>query len=270
MKKNIFIICLLFSITTKAQKATVTDGASYLGKKYNLGDIIHLGYGSNNNKDFAFVNYGKSVGGINIPGLYHHADVNWSKADVEIEKIEKKSGIVWLRCKPIDKGSSVGSILGSKIFINLEGAVDNNEIKGVSAPANNPDNTHNDNAPTQKEKEPASSQKTEKQTGKFANTNQQNQQTEKQQTTAQKSYSLYIGEYASYGYGGKLLIGLGFILLPGNKYYDLDKTRGGKFVYDAGKATISFKGGFMDGQVGKDVRQSGFQLSSTVHCEPWK
>jgi len=148
MKKNLFFIILLFSITAGAQRATLKgDAVTYLGKQYKVGDIIHLGYGSGNNKEFAFINYGKSVGGFNLPGLYHHADVNWSKADVEILKLYKTSGVIWAKCKPLDMGSSIGSILGNKVFINIEGAVDNKEIKGVDQQSNNLSTSQLNNAP---------------------------------------------------------------------------------------------------------------------------
>lgn len=96
---------------------------------------------------------------------------------------------------------------------------------------------------------------------------------DRQQTDVQKiSSSLYLGEYATYGYGGGLHIisGMGFILLAGGNYYDLQKGRGGKYVYNPGKATISFPSGFLGGQVGKLDNKGGFWLSETVYCEPWK
>jgi hypothetical protein len=168
MKKHLVFFLLFICVNAVAQKAAFNENSvTYSGLIYRVGSIVHLGYGSANNKDFAFVNYGKSVGGLNLPGLYHHADVNWSKADVEIEKIEKKSGVVWLRCKPIDKGTSVGSILGSRIYINLEGAVDNKEIKGVEAKTNNSTaETHTNNSapsPASKELAAAPSPKSTKQ-----------------------------------------------------------------------------------------------------------
>lgn len=129
MKKIILFITLLFSVGVFAQKASFNENTvSYLGITYKIGSVVHLGYGSGSNKDFAFINYGTSVGGINVPGLYKKAKVNWSKSEVEIDKIEKKSGGVWLRCKPMDKNKTIGSMLGGKIYINLEGAVDNKEI----------------------------------------------------------------------------------------------------------------------------------------------
>jgi hypothetical protein len=81
---------------------------------------------------------------------------------------------------------------------------------------------------------------------------------------------LPTGEYACYGTGGRLMAGMGFRLNPDGSYVDLDSQRGGRYDYNGGAATVAFRGGFLDGQSGKNVRPSGFQLSSTVHCEPWK
>lgn len=81
---------------------------------------------------------------------------------------------------------------------------------------------------------------------------------------------LHIGEYASYGTGGRLLAGLGFHLKDGGVYHDLDGKNAGKYVYDPSAATITFRGGFMDGQVGRAVTATGFQLSPTIRCEPWR
>ena len=86
-KHHLYIVLLLFSFNSPAQKAIINESVvNYMGKTYKVGDIIQLGYGSNNNKDFAFVNFGKSIGNVNLPGLYKKADVNWSKAEVEIVK----------------------------------------------------------------------------------------------------------------------------------------------------------------------------------------
>ena len=82
--------------------------------------------------------------------------------------------------------------------------------------------------------------------------------------------NLYIGEWASYGTGGRLLIGLGFKLKADGTYTNLDGGEGGTYIYNAGTATIAFKGGFMDGQTGREVRSTGFRLSNTVSCEPYK
>jgi hypothetical protein len=82
--------------------------------------------------------------------------------------------------------------------------------------------------------------------------------------------NLYLGEYACYGAGNQLMAGMGFQLKPGGKYHDVDGERGGTYVYDAHESTISFRGGFLSGQAGRNVRNTGFRLSSTVNCEPWR
>jgi hypothetical protein len=82
--------------------------------------------------------------------------------------------------------------------------------------------------------------------------------------------NLYLGEYACYGTGGRMMAGMGFHLKTGGKYDDPDRGRAGTYDYDAGESTISFHGGFLDGQTGSHVTNRGFQLSSTVNCEPWR
>lgn len=129
MKRILVIYLLLLSGEAAAQKATYSNNAAtYLGKTYNVGDIILLGYGSGNNKDFAFVNFGKAIGNVNVPGMFKKADVNWSKAEVEIAKVYTTNGVIWARCNPLNRDAN---LLNKQIFINIEGAVDNNEIKSV-------------------------------------------------------------------------------------------------------------------------------------------
>lgn len=85
-----------------------------------------------------------------------------------------------------------------------------------------------------------------------------------------KNGELYLGEYACYGTGNRLMAGMGFRLKAGGTYQDLDGKRGGQYAYDARAHTISFRGGFLDGQVGRNVQSTGFQLSATVRAEPWR
>ena len=87
---------------------------------------------------------------------------------------------------------------------------------------------------------------------------------------ANKKPTLYIGEYAAYGTGGTLMAGMGMILLPGNRYYDLDKKRGGTYTFNAQAGTIKFNGGFLGSLTGKNVGSNGFDISATVHYEPWR
>jgi hypothetical protein len=77
-----------------------------------------------------------------------------------------------------------------------------------------------------------------------------------------------IGEWACYGTGGRRL--LGFTLQRGGTYLDGDGARAGTYAHDAAAGTVTFRGGAMDGQVGRNVRANGFALSRTVTCEPWR
>ena len=94
--------------------------------------------------------------------------------------------------------------------------------------------------------------------------------TDKPATTTDNKSSLYIGEYAAYGTGGRLMAGMGLILTSGNRYYDLHKQRGGTYNYNQKAGTITFTGGFLSGQTGKNVNTTGFDISTTVHYEPWR
>jgi hypothetical protein len=82
--------------------------------------------------------------------------------------------------------------------------------------------------------------------------------------------NLYLGEYACYGAGNHLMAGMGFLLESSGKYHDVGGQRAGTYTYNAPQSTVSFHGGFLDGQAGRNVRNTGFQLSATVHCEPWR
>jgi len=75
-----------------------------------------------------------------------------------------------------------------------------------------------------------------------------------------------MGEMACYGSSGPL-IGLGHVLLADGAYHDLDGGNPGHWRYDAAAATITFVGGFMDGQVGQGVSAHGYQIATTS-CEP--
>ena len=88
---------------------------------YAVGDTINLGYGSQANKNFAFIQIGSMMTGVT------DLDKGWSKAEAIIDKIYKKGKTVFFRAKLIDK--TVNAIGGNKLFIDLEGAIDNKELK---------------------------------------------------------------------------------------------------------------------------------------------
>jgi hypothetical protein len=115
-------ILLTFCFFSKAQRATLeNDVASYEGKTYAKKDTITLGYGSKSDKDFAFIQIGSAMGGLTdlLKG--------WAKHEAVIDKVYKTGKTIYLRAKLIDKG--VNALGGNKLFIDLEGAVDNKEIK---------------------------------------------------------------------------------------------------------------------------------------------
>jgi len=79
---------------------------------------------------------------------------------------------------------------------------------------------------------------------------------------------LAIGQYACYGAGGELLIGLGFQVLDGARYNDLDGNTPGTYAIDGGR--IIFQGGTLDGETGVDLKDGHFNLASHgISCEPY-
>jgi len=83
----------------------------------------------------------------------------------------------------------------------------------------------------------------------------------------QGSSALASGEYACYGSGGTLLIGLGFKVVANGKYTDLDRKSTGTFTVQG--SSITFHGGHLDGQTGRNLRGNKFVLGSMVSCEPF-
>lgn len=78
-----------------------------------------------------------------------------------------------------------------------------------------------------------------------------------------------LGQWACYGSGSRLMAGMGFVLKAGGKYTDSDGGRAGSYQHDAAKASITFSGGFLDGQTARKVRANGMDLGR-VSCEPWR
>jgi hypothetical protein len=63
--KNLIIMIILFTTTSIfAQKPKFeNDTITYSKSKIFVGDTLHLGYGSSNNKDFAFIYIGSGFVG---------------------------------------------------------------------------------------------------------------------------------------------------------------------------------------------------------------
>lgn len=81
---------------------------------------------------------------------------------------------------------------------------------------------------------------------------------------------LHTGEWACYGTGGRLMAGMGFHLQTNGTYLNGDKKAAGRYIHNKAAGTISFHGGFLDGQVGRGLKALSFQLTNTVSCEPWR
>jgi hypothetical protein len=81
------------------------------------------------------------------------------------------------------------------------------------------------------------------------------------------SSALKLGEYACYGSGGRIMIGLGFKVLPGNRYTDLDNRESGTFSITGDGVT--FHGGHLDGQTGRNLRNYKFTIGAQADCEPF-
>lgn len=78
---------------------------------------------------------------------------------------------------------------------------------------------------------------------------------------------LQVGEYACYSSGGSVLIGLGFKVLGQGHYSDLDGKTSGEFGID-GDAVV-FKGGHLDGQTGRQLKDHRFTINGAITCEPF-
>jgi hypothetical protein len=78
---------------------------------------------------------------------------------------------------------------------------------------------------------------------------------------------LKAGEYACYGSGGRAMIGLGFKVLAGGRYTDLEGRNPGS--YSIAGDTVTFRGGHLGGQVGRGLKGDGFQLGLQASCEPY-
>jgi hypothetical protein len=85
--------------------------------------------------------------------------------------------------------------------------------------------------------------------------------------TSGNSSGLKIGEYACTGSGGRMMIGLGFKVLSGNRYTNLDGDQSGTFTISGGK--ITFRGGHLDGVIGRDLKDNWFTVASQAQCGPY-
>lgn len=117
-----FLIFLLFPLFAHAQHPVLqNDTVYYKNAKIFVGDTVHLAYGSGASKEFVFVYMGSGLTGVT------KLDASWAKYDVKIDKISHQGSKITVRGFLLDaKGANT---MGSnKIFIQPEGAIDNNEV----------------------------------------------------------------------------------------------------------------------------------------------
>ena len=74
-------------------------------------------------------------------------------------------------------------------------------------------------------------------------------------------------EYACYGSGGRIMIGLGFKVTAAGRYTDLDGMNPG--TYTVSGTNVTFKGGHLDGQTGRDLKDGKFTIGTLAGCEPY-
>lgn len=118
MKTIILILLITISNSLFAQSATLSnDTAKYQNKSFAVGDTLYLGYGSSENKGFSYIQIGSGLGGV------QDLQKAWSKSTAVIDKIYINRKKVYLRAKFIDNLA-----FGNKLFIDLEGAIDNKEL----------------------------------------------------------------------------------------------------------------------------------------------
>jgi hypothetical protein len=85
-------------------------------------------------------------------------------------------------------------------------------------------------------------------------------------TGGSKSPGLKSGEYACFGSGGRILIGLGFKVQAGGRYTDLDGKNAGTYALNGDQVT--FRGGHLDGQTGRHLKENKFRVGTMASCEP--
>lgn len=108
------VVC---STAAFSQHAEIKNDTAYYGKAmFYEGKEVTLGYGSGDNKKFAFVAYGSKLQTWN-------AGSDYAKRDFVVTEIYKQKNKVFLKMQQKEKGFNP-----QKVFVDLEGAIDNKEI----------------------------------------------------------------------------------------------------------------------------------------------
>lgn len=119
MKKTLIFGFLCLSMSVFGQRAQLlNDTVYYQSAKFYVNQVINLSYGSNQDKSFAFVRFGSGMSGVTP------AHSSLSKSEVLIDKVYKTGSKYYFRGKIIN-GSPT---FGMKLFVDIEGAIDNKEL----------------------------------------------------------------------------------------------------------------------------------------------
>ncbi len=114
--KILTIICLMITFSAISQEPAKieNDTLYYAGQKYWEGKEIRMGYGSAQNKDFAFINFSSGLSAS-------PAGAGWSKSVIKIDKLYKQQGKCYIRGK-------IKGLAMNKAIVDIEGAIDNKEL----------------------------------------------------------------------------------------------------------------------------------------------
>lgn len=88
-----------------------------------------------------------------------------------------------------------------------------------------------------------------------------------QRPAAAAAGTLRPGEYACYGSGGQIMAGLGFKVTGPGRYSDLDGVTSGTFSVSG--SNVTFRGGHLGGQTGRELTTNGFRIGNQATCEFW-
>lgn len=114
--KILLLSLTLISLSAISQEPAKieNDTLYYAGQKYWEGKEIRMGYGSAQNKDFAFINFSSGLSAS-------PAGAGWSKSVIKIDKIYKQQGKCYIRGK-------IKGLAMNKAIVDIEGAIDNKEL----------------------------------------------------------------------------------------------------------------------------------------------
>lgn len=122
MKKTLFLLPTFFGylfVFAQDTPKLENDTLYYAAQKFWVGKEVTLSYGSSSTREFAFVIIGSGLGGTS------HLESGWAKSIVKIDKVTILQGKYFARGKLVGT-KGMGPM---KVFINIEGAVDNKELK---------------------------------------------------------------------------------------------------------------------------------------------